>query len=57
MRYHLILVRMAKTSMAKKKKMTDIGKDVEKGETSYTVGGYASCCNHSGKQCGSSSDS
>ena len=35
--------------------MTDAGEDVEKVEPSYTVGGNASWCNHSGKQCGGSS--
>jgi len=29
--------------------MTDVGKDAEKGETSYTVGGNASWYSHSGK--------
>ena len=33
----------------------DIGKDVEKGEPSNTVGGNASWCSHSGKQYGGSS--
>jgi len=37
--------------------MTDVGRDVEKGEPFYTVGGNASWCNHSGKQCGGSSKS
>jgi len=37
--------------------MTDVGGDVEKGEPSYTVGGNASWCSHSGKQYGSSSKS
>ena len=36
---------------------TDVGKDVEKGEPSYTVGGNANCCRHSGKQYGVSSKS
>ena len=36
-------------------KMTDIGKDAEKGEPSYTVGENASWCSHSGKQYGASS--
>ena len=35
--------------------MTDVGEDVEKGETSYTVGGNASRYSHSGKQYGGSS--
>ena len=29
---------------------TNVGEDVEKGELSYTVGGIASWCSHSGKQ-------
>ena len=40
MRYHLTFVRMA--TIKKKKKQTqiiDVGKDVEKGESLYTVGG------------------
>ena len=32
--------------------MADAGEDVEKGEPSYTVGGNASWCSHSGKQYG-----
>ena len=35
--------------------MTDAGEDAEKGEPSYTAGGNASWCSHSGKQCGGSS--
>ena len=31
-------------------KMTDVGEDAEKGESSHTVGGNASWCSHSGKQ-------
>ena len=34
--------------------MTDAGEDAEKGEPSYTVGGDASWCSHSGKQHGGS---
>ena len=30
---------------------TDVGKDVEKGEPTISVGGNANWCNHSGKQC------
>jgi len=37
--------------------MTDVGGDAEKGEPSYTVGGNASWCSHSGKQYGGSSKS
>ena len=29
--------------------MTDVGEDAEKGKPSYTVGGNASWCSHSGK--------
>ena len=47
MRYHLTPVRMAKIN---KSEMIDAGEDAEKGESSYTVGGNASWCNHSGKQ-------
>ena len=36
---------------------TDVGKDVEKGEPSYTVGGNANWCSHSGEQYGVSSKS
>ena len=34
--------------------MTDAGEDAEKGEPSYTAGGKASWCSHSGKQYGGS---
>ena len=33
----------------------DVSKDIEKGESSYTVDGNANCCSHSGKQYGGSS--
>ena len=46
-RYHLTPVRMAKINMTG---TADVGKDAEKGESSYTVGGNASWCSHSGKQ-------
>ena len=36
---------------------TDVGKDVEKGESSYLVGGNANWYRHSGKQYGDSSKS
>ena len=36
---------------------TGIGKDVEKGEPSYTVGENANCYSHSGEQYGDSSKS
>ena len=51
MRYHLTPVRMAKIIS---QEMTDAGEDAEKGEPSYTVGGNASWCSHSGKQHGGS---
>ena len=44
MKYHLTPVRMAKIN----KSGNDKGEDVEKGEHSYTVGGNASWCSHSG---------
>ena len=37
--------------------MTDVGEDAVKGEPSYTVGGNASWCSHSGKQYGGSTKS
>ena len=51
MRYHLTPVRMAKINKSGN------NKDAEKGEPSYTVGGNASWCRHSGKQYGGSSKS
>ena len=36
---------------------TDVGEDVENREPSYTVGGNANWCSHSGKQYGGSSKS
>ena len=36
---------------------THVGKVVEKVEPSYTVGGNANWCSHSGNQCGGSSKS
>ena len=42
-------VRMAKVNKAGK---TNAGKDVEKGEPSYTAGGNTSWYSHLGKQCG-----
>ena len=50
--YPLTPVRMAKIN---NKETTDVGKDAEKGEPSYMVGGNANWCSHSGKQCGGSS--
>ena len=51
MRYDITPVRMAKIN---KTETMDVGKDVEKREASYTVGGNASWYSHSGKQCGGS---
>ena len=48
MRYHLKPVRMAKTAQ----ETTGVGKDVEKGEPSNTVGGNANWYSYFGKQCG-----
>ena len=45
MRYHFTPVRMAKISNTEK---TGVGKDAEKGESSYTVGGNANWYSHSG---------
>ena len=50
-RHHLTPVRMAKIN---KSGMTDVGEDAEKGEPSYTVGGNANWCSHSGKEYGGS---
>jgi len=52
MRYHLTPARMAKITS---QETTNVGKDAEKGEPSYTVGGNASWYSHSGKQYGGSS--
>ena len=46
MRYHLTPVRMAKI---KAQETTDVGKDVEKGESFCPVGGNANWCSHSVK--------
>ena len=55
MRYHhLTPVRMAKINKTGNIKCS---KDAEKGEPSYTVGGNANWCSHSGKQYGGSSKS
>ena len=43
MRYHLTPVRWLKLTT---KETTDVGKDVEKGEPSYTVGGNENWCSH-----------
>ena len=50
MRYHLIPVRMAK-----RQETANAGKDAEKGEPSYTVGGNVNEFNYFGKQYGGSS--
>uniref|UniRef100_A0A8D1LE59 Uncharacterized protein n=1 Tax=Sus scrofa TaxID=9823 RepID=A0A8D1LE59_PIG len=53
MRYNLILVRM---SMIKKKKqqqqIANVGEDVEKMESLYTISGNVNWCSHFGKQYG-----
>ena len=49
MRYYLTPVRMAII------KKTSVGKDVEKKELLYTVGGTINWCSHYGKQYGGSS--
>jgi len=46
MRYHLTPVRMANINNTGK---IDVGEDAVKGEPSYTVGGNANWCSHSGK--------
>ena len=49
MRYDLMPVRMANI-----KKNTNVGKDVEKRESLYTVGENVNWCSHCGKQYGAS---
>lgn len=49
MRYQLTSVKMA---FIKKTKLMDAGKDVEKRELSYTVGGNVNQYNHRGEQYG-----
>ena len=53
MRYHLTSVTVAKMN---NQETTDVGKDAEKGEPSFTAGGNANWCIHSGKQYGGSSN-
>ena len=53
MRYHLIPVTMA---IIKTPQITSVGKDVEKKEPSYTVGGNVNWCSHYGEQYGGSSE-
>ena len=48
--YYFISVRMA---IIKKTQITNVGKDVEKKEPSYTVGGNVNWCSHCEKQHGS----
>ena len=48
MRYHFPPVRIKLTTQ----ETIDIGKDVEKGEPSYTAGRNANWCSHCGKQYG-----
>ena len=43
--------------MAKTQETTGVGEDMEKGESSYTAGGNANWCSHSGEQYGGSSES
>ena len=52
MRYHLTPGEWLKLTS---QEMTDVDEDAEKGESSCTIGGNASWCDHSGKQCGGSS--
>ena len=47
MSYHLISVR---TAIIKKTEITNVGKDAQKREPSYTVSGNANGCKHCGKQ-------
>ena len=54
MRYHLTPVRWLKLT---RQETTDIGKDAEKGEPSYTVGANANWCSHFGKHYGGSTKS
>jgi hypothetical protein len=53
LRFHLILVRMAKIKNSGDK---DVSKDVEKEEHSSIAGGIASWCNHSVNQFSGSSE-
>ena len=41
--------------LSSKSQITNVGKDVEKREPSYTVGGNVNWCSHYGKQYGGSS--
>jgi len=52
MRHHLTPVRVANI---KKSTIANVGKDVEKRELKYTVGGNANSCSQYGKQHGGSS--
>ena len=52
MRYYIIPVRMP---LSRKQKMTSIGKDIEKREPSYTVGGNVKWSGYNGTQFGDSS--
>jgi hypothetical protein len=53
LRFHLIPVKIAKIKI---QGTEDAGKDVEKEEHSFVVGGIAILYNHSGNQSGSSSE-
>ena len=52
MRYHITPVRMLKSKI---QETASFGKDVEKGESSCTVGGNANWYSHSEKQSGGAS--
>ena len=41
--------------LSKRQEITSVGKEVEKRETLYTVGGNVNWCSHCGKQYGGSS--
>lgn len=55
MKYHFILIRM--TIIIKKKKITTVGKGVEKLEPSYITGGNVKWFSFCGKQFGGSLNS
>ena len=51
-RYHLTSLRMA---TIKRTQITNVGEDVEKRDSSYTIGGNVNWFSHNGKQYGGSS--
>ena len=55
MRYHFIPVRLTTGQKKKKKKIKSVDQDVEKRESSCSVGGNINWCSHHGKQHGDSS--